>query len=45
MILRAAAAVFVQPSTLEGMTITILEAAVYGRLVVASDIPPHFEIV
>ncbi|MBK6888069.1 MAG: glycosyltransferase family 4 protein [Tetrasphaera sp.] len=39
------AGVFVQPSTLEGMPITLLEAAAYGRRVVVSDIPPHREIV
>ncbi len=43
--LMSSAAVFVQPSTLEGMPITLLEAAAYGRRVVVSDIPPHLEIV
>lgn len=38
------AAVFVQPSLLEGMPLTLLEAASYGVPVVASDIPPHSEV-
>jgi glycosyltransferase involved in cell wall biosynthesis len=38
------AAVFVQPSRLEGMPLTLLEAASYGTQIVASDIPPHREI-
>ncbi len=38
------AAVFVQPSLLEGMPLTLLEAASYGTPVVASDIAPHREI-
>ena len=39
------AGVFVQPSTLEGLPITLLEAAAYERPVVVSDIPPHLEVV
>lgn len=38
------AAAFVQPSELEGMPLTLLEAASYGTPVVASDIPPHVEL-
>ncbi|MBI2841781.1 MAG: glycosyltransferase family 4 protein [Armatimonadetes bacterium] len=36
---------YVQPSTIEGMPITLLEAVAYGRCVVASDIPPNLEVV
>lgn len=40
----ANAAVFVQPSDLEGLPLTLLEAASYGIPVLASDIAPHREI-
>jgi glycosyltransferase involved in cell wall biosynthesis len=39
------AALFVLPSSLEGLPLTLLEAASYGLPLVASDIPPNREIV
>jgi glycosyltransferase involved in cell wall biosynthesis len=43
--LYANAAVFVLPSRLEGLPLTLLEAAAHGRPVVVSDIAPHREVV
>lgn len=38
------AAVFVQPSALEGLPLTLLEAASHGAPVLTSDIAPHLEV-
>jgi glycosyltransferase involved in cell wall biosynthesis len=38
------AAVFVLPSLLEGLPLTLLEAASYGTPILASAIPPHLEV-
>jgi glycosyltransferase involved in cell wall biosynthesis len=42
--LYAGAAVFVLPSAVEGMPLTLLEAAAHGTPILASDIPPHREM-
>ena len=38
------AGVFVQPSALEGLPLTLLEAAAHDAPVLVSDIPPHREV-
>ena len=39
------AAAFVLPSKLEGLPLTLLEAASYRIPLIASDIPPHREVI
>jgi len=39
------ALIVVQPSTLEGLSISLLEALSYGRCVLVSDIPENLEVV
>jgi glycosyltransferase involved in cell wall biosynthesis len=39
------AAAFVLPSNLEGLPLTLLEAASFGLPIVASAIPPHLEVI
>jgi glycosyltransferase involved in cell wall biosynthesis len=36
---------YVQPSTIEGLPVTLLEAAAYGNCIISSDIPPNREVV
>jgi glycosyltransferase involved in cell wall biosynthesis len=43
--LYANAAVFVLPSDVEGMPLTLLEAAAHGTPILASDIEPHREMI
>ncbi|MCA0292349.1 MAG: glycosyltransferase family 4 protein [Actinobacteria bacterium] len=43
--IMTSAALFLQPSKLEGLPITLLEAAAYEMACVVSDIPPHLEVV
>jgi len=38
------AALVVQPSVLEGMSLVVLEAAAYGRCILAADIPANREV-
>lgn len=42
--LYANAAVFVLPSEVEGMPLTLLEASAHGTPILASDIDPHVEV-
>jgi glycosyltransferase involved in cell wall biosynthesis len=41
----AHARVFLLPSALEGLPITLLEAMSYGRPCLVSDIPPHRDVI
>ncbi|WP_131737362.1 glycosyltransferase family 4 protein [Actinomadura roseirufa] len=43
--LYAHAAAFVQPSSLEGMPLTLLEAMAHATPVIVSDIAPHLEVI
>ena len=36
---------YIHPSTLEGLPITLMEAASYGNCIITSDIPPNLEVV
>lgn len=36
---------YVQPSTIEGLSVTLLESVVYGNCIITSDIPPNLEVV
>lgn len=38
------ASLYVQPSLLEGLPLTVLEAVAYDRPIIASDIGPHVEV-
>jgi glycosyltransferase involved in cell wall biosynthesis len=42
--LYAAARAFIIPSKLEGMPLVLLEACAHGSPIIASDIPPHVEV-
>ncbi|MDO8587761.1 MAG: glycosyltransferase family 4 protein [Armatimonadota bacterium] len=36
---------YAQPSTIEGLSVTLLEAVVYGNCIITSNIPPNLEVV